>query len=349
MPVCEEVHNVIDLRARVVRQVRRLAVGLNMAPQHRQAAFTIGRVAGLHHHIKHQSTAPGAQVDLVSVVRLAPALADDVGMRLEQTHHLLAGRHRFAVEHAALGLLHHPLEQVPAGAHLGTPTLGPRLSYATHFSQCRRRVGDRVRHQAQQPLVGGRPPLLAARRADLLLAPLGSTAVVAKRHRLKPLARLPQQPRQHPHAVVQQAAVRRLQDIRLGHRAVDTHLRTRFDPPLLGVLQQHAVDRLPRVGVDRADGALQRRLLRHTERIDPREALHAGGIEQRELQPPIAVAHQMHEHRTAQNGLAGQPRATPGGAARHAGADHVEQFGVLIEPCRSAFQFAGDRMDNFWR
>ena len=55
--------------------------GLNMAPQHRQA-FTIGRVAGLHHHIKHQRTAPGAQVDLVSVVRLAPALADDVGVRL---------------------------------------------------------------------------------------------------------------------------------------------------------------------------------------------------------------------------------------------------------------------------
>ena len=48
------------------------------------------------------------------------------------------------------------------------------------------------------------------------------------------------------------------------------------------LLQQHAVG-LPHVGVDRADGALQRRLLRHTERIDPCEALHGGGIEQREL------------------------------------------------------------------
>ena len=35
------------------------------------------RVAGLHHHIEHQRAAPGAQVDLVSVVRLAPALADE--------------------------------------------------------------------------------------------------------------------------------------------------------------------------------------------------------------------------------------------------------------------------------
>ena len=86
--------------------LRGLPVHFHMPPQHRQASFTIGRVVLFDHHIEHQRTAPGAQVDLVPVVRRAPALADDVGVRLEQAHHLLAGRHRFAGEHPALGRVH---------------------------------------------------------------------------------------------------------------------------------------------------------------------------------------------------------------------------------------------------
>ena len=191
-----------------------------------------------------------------------------------------------------------PLEKVPAGARL-SPTLGPRFSYATHFGQCRRRVGDRVRHQAL------RPPLLAARRADLLLAPLGSTAVVVHRHLRQPLARLTQQPRQHPHAVVQQAAVGRLQDIRLG-----TVLSIRTCVP----------DSIPRCLASCNSTPLRR----------------SASI------APTALCNADFEGtwNTSKSPVSFQARATAAGGARHAGADHVEQFGVLI------FQ---DRMDNLGR
>ena len=57
----------------------------------------------------------------------------------------------------------------------------------------------------------------------------------------------------------------------------------------------------------------------------------------------------MLEHRTAQDGLASQAMATAAGGASNAAADHIEQFGVLIEPFRRAFQFGGDGMDNLGR
>ena len=138
-----------------------------MAPQHRQAAFTIGRVAGLHHHVKHQRAAPGAQVDLVAVVRLTPALADDVGVRLEQS---LAGtfspantRRSWSSRQAPTSSAHHqpvPRQCSPSG------------------------------HQVQQPPVGGRPPLRVSLLLDLQHAPLGRTAVVVHRHLRQALARL---------------------------------------------------------------------------------------------------------------------------------------------------------------
>ena len=241
-------------------------------------------------------------------------------MRLEQAHHLLAGRHRFAVEHAPLGLLHHPLEQVPAGAHLGTPTLGPRLSYATHFGH---RVGDRVRHRQQ---VGGRPPLLAARRADLLLAPLGSTAVVvtpAAGARAPAAASAPARRRTTGGCPAPGYPSRHGADTRL----VDSIPRCLASCNSTPLIACHVSASIAPTALCNAD------FFGH-ERIDPCEALHGGGIEQRELQPPIAVA--PHEHRT-QNGLAGQPRATAAGGARQGRSCRASR--AMPKP----LQFGGDR------
>ena len=174
-----------------------------MPPQHRQAAFTIGRVAG------SSTSALRPVLDLVAVVRLAPALADDVGVRLEQTHHLLAGRHRFAGKQSA-----------PPGFDPGrrVPRC-PLLSYATSAN----------RDAPPSSAAAGRWPPAAARRA-----PSGSPARAAwqhgsgrDRHLRQPLARLIQQPRQHD-AVVQQAARFRYPS---RHGAVDAHLRTRLRSP----------------------------------------------------------------------------------------------------------------------
>ena len=62
--------------------------------------------------------------------------------------------------------------QAPTSVH----QLSAHGSVTQHTSASAAAVGARrsCAPQAQQPLVGGRPPLLAARRANLLLAPLGS-------------------------------------------------------------------------------------------------------------------------------------------------------------------------------
>jgi hypothetical protein len=65
----------------------------------------IGRVAGLDDDVEDQA------VQLVTVVHLAAALDDDIGVRLEQANQLLAARHRLAGEDAALGLGDDALDQ----------------------------------------------------------------------------------------------------------------------------------------------------------------------------------------------------------------------------------------------
>src|SRR5438132_6216467 len=63
----------------------------------------------------------GGQVELVSILHVTGTLDDDVGMRLEQTHQLLAGRHRLAVKDAPLALGEDALDQRQIVAELSAP------------------------------------------------------------------------------------------------------------------------------------------------------------------------------------------------------------------------------------
>ena len=53
------------------------------------------------------SNASRDPVDFVTVLNLTTTFNEDVGVRLEQAHHLLASRHDRAVEHAPLSLRNH--------------------------------------------------------------------------------------------------------------------------------------------------------------------------------------------------------------------------------------------------
>jgi hypothetical protein len=59
------------------------AATVNLAVEHGQEALDIGRVAGLDDDIEDQAAAAGGQIELVSVLHVAAALDDDVGVRLE--------------------------------------------------------------------------------------------------------------------------------------------------------------------------------------------------------------------------------------------------------------------------
>ena len=100
---------------------RRRAVVFDMPLKHRQAARAVGRIALLHHRVEHQSAAPGGEVDLVTEVRAATALEDNVGVRLEQAQYLFRRRYRLAVEHAALRLIHDTEQQLSGFADVLCP------------------------------------------------------------------------------------------------------------------------------------------------------------------------------------------------------------------------------------
>ena len=57
----------------------------------------------------------------MTVLNLAPAFDDDVGVRLEQADDLLVGGDRLATKNAALGLTDDPLDQRTIVAELGLP------------------------------------------------------------------------------------------------------------------------------------------------------------------------------------------------------------------------------------
>ena len=62
----------------------------------------------------------------MTVLHVAAALADDVGVRLEQADQLLAGRHRQAFQYPTLALGENGLDQRQIMAEPGAPPLGPR-------------------------------------------------------------------------------------------------------------------------------------------------------------------------------------------------------------------------------
>ena len=64
------------------------------------------------------------QVELVTILNVAGALDDDVGVRLEQAGDLLVGGDRLAMKNATLGLRDDPLDQRTIVPELGLPQRG---------------------------------------------------------------------------------------------------------------------------------------------------------------------------------------------------------------------------------
>jgi len=92
-----------------------------VAIEHRQEALGFGGITRLDDDIDDQPALAGGQVKLVSVLNPTTALDDDVGVRFEQTHQLLACRHRLVVEHPALALGDDARDQRQVMVDLGAP------------------------------------------------------------------------------------------------------------------------------------------------------------------------------------------------------------------------------------
>ena len=249
----------------------------------------------------------------MSVLNPATALADDVGVGLEQAHHLIFRGHRLAVQDPAYRLAHDLPGQIPVVRDLGPPLPQPWLLAALDRRQGAIGVPRRPPHRRQQ-LAVQLDLTLHPRLRDLPLPALRRPAVVVEGEGIgSQLLPAPgQQPRQDAHRVVQQLAVARLQDLRLRHGAVDTHLLARLDLVVPGRPQQCPVDPLPGLRPHGSDAALQRRPLRGAERIDPCEPPRRGGVNEHELQFAVVGLPQVLEDPAAQNHLARQARPPHG-------------------------------------
>jgi hypothetical protein len=239
---------------------RRLAPDADVTLQHRQEPLAVGRVAGFDHQIEDHAAPAGGQIELVAIMDVAAGLDDDIGMRLEQAHQLVAGRHRLAGQHPPFSLGYDLLDQRPVVANLSLP----------HFASRARRQGQLFRSLLQIIQgVAGDPEQLA-----IALDPFGTAAAVLDRPRpllrhsavIVPLdraaqgIRLLQQPHHHPHGIPQQSAVARLVDERRGDGAVDPNHIAAFQLVLPSTHQQRPIDLLPALGPDHADRLVQDRL-----------------------------------------------------------------------------------------
>src|SRR3954464_4275871 len=162
------------------RLTRRPPVCPAVALTPRHEPVPVGRVPGLDHQIEDQAAPAGGQVELVTVLDVAAALDDDVGMALEQADQLFAGRHPLAAEPPPLALCDHPLDQWLIVADLGPPESDGRLRRPgkprRSFAQIGQgRTGDldqfTVERHPSRPSAGelDRPPSLLGRAA--MIAP----------------------------------------------------------------------------------------------------------------------------------------------------------------------------------
>ncbi len=273
----------------------------------------------------------------MSVLNPASALADDVGVGLEQAHHLFLRGHLLAPEHPAYRLADDRPGQVPVVCDLRAPVIQPRLFAALDRRQGTIGIPKRPTHNRQQ-LAIQLDLTLHPRLGDLPLLPLRRPAVVVEGEDIgSQLLPAPgQQPGEHAHRVVQQLAVARLQDVRLRHGAVDAHFAARLDLVVAGPAQQDTVDPLPHLGPDGPDAALQRRALRGPQRIDACEAPRRDGVDQRELQFPVVRLPQMLQDPAAQDHLAGQAASANGRRALpvHVRRDPLQELRVFVQKPR---------------
>src|SRR3954468_5626707 len=99
----------------------RRAVSGDVALQHGQEPVAVGPVTRFYLQVEDQAALAGGQGELVTVINVAAALDDDVGMGLEQADQLVAGGPPLAADPPPLALRDHPLDQWLIVTDLGLP------------------------------------------------------------------------------------------------------------------------------------------------------------------------------------------------------------------------------------
>jgi len=166
----------------------------------------------------------------VSVLHVAGALDDDISVRLEQAHQLLAGRHRQAIKNAPLALGEDALDQRLIVVDPGAPAhrRDPGEVGQPFDGVLQRRLGGAG--GGDQLAIKLAPFVFTAAVFDRSRALLGQAPAIAplQCRRSRQARRLPQEARHDAHGIPQQRTVARLMHQRRGDRAVDPYRGAAF-------------------------------------------------------------------------------------------------------------------------
>lgn len=196
------------------------------------------------------------------VVGLAAVLHDHVGVRLEDRDNFVQRGHSLVLQHAKVGLGDDVFHQGDVVGEL-------LLEAPEHARRGRARVLVQVFEGGVRVIDGGLRDQeeLAIGRASLARG-LGRGVLDREPAALRPLEvaviggeageafRAPQQPQQHPHAIIQERGIAGRMDRHGDHGAVDPDLASRFNRAGRGPGDEAVIERGQRLGLERAIAAV---------------------------------------------------------------------------------------------
>jgi len=132
-----------------------------MRLDHRQQTATVRRVAFFNHDIQYHAVFTRREIELVTVLCVAPVFDDDVGMWLKEADHLVSRSDFFAFDHAPMRLLNnaHGQSRIVFCTIHPVRALSLRRNHGVHCTQ-------RMPHAADQLAVMGTPFLFSPGVAD---------------------------------------------------------------------------------------------------------------------------------------------------------------------------------------
>src|ERR671938_934094 len=290
---------------------------------------------------------------------------DDLAVRLEQAHDLLARRHRLAAKDAPHGLHDHALQALQDWLELPPEPPGRRIAPGLQHSAHSCGLSSGLLRDRDQPRIGrahGAARLLTLAPAQAVQA-LDQTSCAAGSRAEHGLAQIrgllkrhlgpAQEPAEHAHAVSQEAAVARVMDRGLHHRAVDAQLAParHFEPSR----QRHhtLVEGEEGLWRDEVGPAQQRGVVRHLLQIDAAELAQDQTVGNEVLDLLVAPAVEALDHEKAQDDLDGRARPSPAQGVwrplRQVGPDALKDRVTLeqaIEFAQHRFKLAEPRRDE---
>src|ERR687886_1179279 len=247
---------------------------------------------------------------------------DDLAVRLEQAHDLLARRHRLAAKDAPHGLHDHALQAWQDGLELPPEPPGRRIAPGLQHSAHSCGLSSGLLRNRDQPRIGrahgaARRLTLAPAQAVQALDQTSCAAGSRAEHGLAQISGLPQrhlgpaqEPAEHADTIPQEAAVARVMDRGLHHRAVNAQLAParHFEPSRQ--LNHALVEGEERLWRDEVGPAQQCGVVRHLLQINAAELAQDQTVGDEVLNLLVAPAVEALDHKQAQNDLDRRARAS---------------------------------------